>query len=206
MKDRARITAFLCTNASPTDKVPLTIFGISKNSVCFEGKLSPCIYFSNKTASLRGSLIEKWLLEIFVLGIRKRTRNLIALLLDNASLHTMTAQPEGITFVHLPPNVSSVHHTMDIGVIRQWRSLCRCKLLRNIVTETQTLQYRRSINRKNKSGFNGLVQGHTLQLFDTCEMGAKALNEIDPRTVTQCWVKSHCLRPNIESDMANLHA
>ena len=70
----------------------------------------------------------------------------------------------------------------------------------------ETLQYRRSINRKNKSGFNGLVQGYTPHSFDACEMGAKAFNQIDPRTVTQYWVKSHCLRPNIESDMANLHA
>ena len=50
MKSEDRITAYLCTNATGSDKVPLGIIGTANNPRAFRIAPCPVAYFSNKTA------------------------------------------------------------------------------------------------------------------------------------------------------------
>ena len=50
MASNDRVTAYLCANASGTQKVPLSIIGKSKNPCCFKLKPCPVIYFSQANA------------------------------------------------------------------------------------------------------------------------------------------------------------
>ncbi len=50
MSAKDRTTAYVCSNADGSEKLPLAIIGTAKNPRCFRLGSPPVPYFSNKTA------------------------------------------------------------------------------------------------------------------------------------------------------------
>ncbi len=84
MSANDRISAYVCTNADGSEKLPLAIIGTAKIPRCFRLGRPPVPYFSNKTAWSTSQTFQKWFNYVFLPQIRSRTSKKVAFLVDNA--------------------------------------------------------------------------------------------------------------------------
>ena len=201
MNAKDRITAIVCTNANGSTKIPITIIGVSSNPRALQKRTPPCYYFSNRKAWSNKFLFNKWLNDVFIPHIQSDTQNRIALILDNVSAHSDVIVPESIDNISLPPNVTSIHQPMDMGVIRSWKAGYRRLMLRAVLNDITTRIERRRINAGNIRGRNGLSDGYDPNLWDVCELSKSVWDEIQPATVARCWVKAKCLPCIYETEL-----
>ena len=82
-----RITAYVCTNADGSRKLPMAVIGKAANPRCFRLGTPPVPYFSNKTAWSHTATFRKWFNYIFLPHVRGVTSGRVALIVDNASSH-----------------------------------------------------------------------------------------------------------------------
>ena len=110
MASKDRITAYLCTNASGTQKVPFSIIGKSKNPRCFKLKPCPVKYFSQVNAWSDQATFSSWFHEVFLPHIRSCTSKPVLLVMDNCSGHGNLTDPHGqVSIAELPPNCTPKH-------------------------------------------------------------------------------------------------
>lgn len=95
MKAKDRISAFVCTNATGTANVPMSIIGKSKKPRCFDKKPSTMKYFSQANAWSDGPTFKKWWLEVFIPFIRSWTHLPVLSLMDGCVSHDLLADPKG---------------------------------------------------------------------------------------------------------------
>ncbi|XP_046601956.1 tigger transposable element-derived protein 4-like [Neodiprion lecontei] len=130
-----RITVLVAANMTGSKKI--LVIGKAKKPRCFKNIHSLPVTYENNTRSWMISLIfEKWLgswdAEL------KSGGKKILLLVDNCPAHPVVSNLKCIKRVFLPPNVTSVLHPMDQGVIQtlksQYRKLQVLQMLQNIET------------------------------------------------------------------------
>ncbi|KII68109.1 hypothetical protein RF11_06316 [Thelohanellus kitauei] len=106
-----RITLFCCTNMSDTDKRKLLMIGKSARPRCFKGLRMvglPVECHTNKNAN-------------------------ILLLVDNCAAHPHSDNLQNIQPEFLPPYTTSLVQPMDMGIIKNFKTLYRGKLVNYIL-------------------------------------------------------------------------
>ena len=121
MKAKDCLTLFICTNSTGSQKVPLAMIGTDKNSRCFENNLQKVIfkYFDQAKAWSNKKTFKRWFYEVFLPHICSKTKDKVLLILDNCGPHgAEVTDPLGqVKILPLPPNCTSVHQPMDMGII-----------------------------------------------------------------------------------------
>ena len=125
-KDRA--SAFMCTNASGTDKMEMAIVGKAKSSRCFRRRARLLRHFSKANAWSDSATLHKWWLEVFLPCICSRT-HLPVLLIMGGSARSLKNDRGQVKVVTNPPNCTSVHQTINMGIIATTKLIYMWKLL-----------------------------------------------------------------------------
>ena len=193
MKAKDRVTLYVTTNATGTDKVPLSLIGKSKNPRCFRNKTLKLKYYNQAKAWSDSKVFKKWW-EAFRLYIRSRTNRKCLLIMDNCGPHgTELVDPGGqIEVIFLPPNVTSVYQPMDAGVIAMLKKNYRYRLLLRMLDIFDERVDRREAAKAAKmaAGTMGLNEGYAPHVFDVIEILYEVWNEIPASKIKKCWVKS----------------
>lgn len=95
MKAKYRVSAYMCTNATGTAKVPMSIIGKPKTPRCFRVTPSPIKYFAQANALSDGAMFKKWWLEVVIPFIRKWTHLRVLYLIDGYASHDLLVDPTG---------------------------------------------------------------------------------------------------------------
>ena len=129
-----RITVLCCANMTGTDKRKLLIIGKSARPRCFKGLRMeglPVEYHANKNAWMTSDIFRNWLTswdQNLQLNQRK-----ILLIVDNCAAHPHLDNLKNIQLEFLPPNTTSLVQPMDMGVIKNLKTLYRGKLVNYIL-------------------------------------------------------------------------
>lgn len=85
MKAKHRITLVLACNATGTHKILVAVIDKAKQPLCFEPFRRPCPlpYFSQTNAWMDSDLFKCWFEMVFLVAVRARTRQPVALVSDN---------------------------------------------------------------------------------------------------------------------------
>ena len=199
MKAKDRVTAIICTNSNRSMKISISIIEKSRNPRSFRNETPPCYYFSNSKAWSNTFLFRKWLNEVFFIHSKCSSVSKVALIVYNGCSHNNNYIPDGVELFPLPPNVTSVHQTMNMGVIRLWKTAYKRLMLIVILKDVETRIERQQIYSSNTRGLNGLEQGYDTNMLDVCRLSNKAWNEIENEKIARCWVRAHCLSHSQEN-------
>ena len=146
---------------------------------------------------------------MFLPFIRKTTSSAVALVMDNCGSHGDDLKDSRMQ-VHiftLPPNCTSLHQPMDMGIIVAWKARYRHTLLRDMIVTLDTREERkkRAIANKLKRGMKGLDEGHDPHMLDVSEIVARSWENVSERTIARCWIKAHILPMHRQADLVNAH-
>ena len=134
-QSKVRIIVLCGANAVVGNKLPLFVFGKSKQPRCFKGvKNLPCRYRHQKSW-MDAELFPEWLQE-FDQTISAHGRK-VALLVDNYPAHPHVDGLQSVQLVFLPPNTTSKTQPMDQGVIHTLKAYYRTQLVQRILRENE---------------------------------------------------------------------
>ncbi|CAB1105502.1 unnamed protein product [Ectocarpus sp. CCAP 1310/34] len=123
------LSAIMCCNADATAKVDMAIIGKAKEPRRLTSVTCPLKYFSQAKAWSDTTVFLKWWREIFPF-VRRLTNEPVLLLMDGCSSHADVADERGqATVKFCPPNCTSVHQSMDQGIIARTKFIYRKELL-----------------------------------------------------------------------------
>ena len=166
-KEKERVTAVLCSNASGSCKISITIIGKAAEPYAFRncGRL-PVVYESQKKAWMDIPLFNRFI-DNFKVEVRKKNPDQqILLLCDNAPAHARIDDNDGFKIVFFPPNVTSVHQPMDRGIIAAVKKRYRYKMLHALLDVASNPQ---SAPTKPSLGTAGIQQGKAPNLKEACD-------------------------------------
>jgi len=130
MKTKDLVTLDLACNATGTYKVPVAIVGTAQVPLCFKRPRSPCplLYLNQKSAWMDADVYENVFTTVFLAAVRARTSLPVALVVDNCGAHSKLEHAQ-VTTIPLPPNVTSIHHPLDAGIIAALKRRYKRRLL-----------------------------------------------------------------------------
>ena len=134
MKAKDRITLGLVCNATGAHKIPVAIIGKAKQPLCFKPPRRPCPlpYFSQTNAWMDGDHFKSWFETIFLVAVRARTTQPVALVSDNCGAHgDLGSDP--VKFFALPPKCTSIYQPLDLGMIECLKRRYKRRLLDLVV-------------------------------------------------------------------------
>ncbi|XP_056648741.1 jerky protein homolog-like [Diorhabda sublineata] len=184
---KERLTVMICSNASGTHKLKLTVIGKAKKPRSFKGtdvKRLPCNYYSHPKAWMNQAIFKEWFFQDFVPSVKKfQEENGLpkkaVLLLDNAPSHPSESTlktEDGLIFVtYLPPNVTSLIQPMDQGVISSLKRRYKKIFLRFLLQENCV------------DSMKDLLKMWTIKdaIFAVCD----AWENLPSSTLRLCWAK-----------------
>lgn len=189
MEDEDRISAYMCTNATGTAKVDMSIIGKSEYPRCFRWEKTPVKYFSQNNAWSDGPTFRKWWLEVFLPFVRRWTHEPVLLLINGSlSYGGMEDPTRQVTVMMYPPNCASKHQPMGLGIIATTKVYYRSRLLSlraSTVTGAETLRAQ-SKDRKMVAGTVGLAEGHSPHMLDAAELLHSAWGDVTEHTIARC--------------------
>lgn len=188
MHFKDRLSAFMCTNASGTDKVEMVIIGKAKNPRCFDKNKCCLKYFQQANAWADTETFRKWWLQVFLPHIRRTTNLPVLLLMDGCSSHEDLEDDKGqVTVMVYPPNCTSVHQPMDQGIIAATKVLYRKELLdMKLSTMLVASQLRaEAAARKMTRGTAGLANGHHPHVSDAAELLKLSWSRVSTQTIAR---------------------
>lgn len=147
-KNKERITALICANATGSHKIKLLIIGKSKNPRKLAGITHlPVAYKDQKNAWMDQDIFMYWFKTVFVpsvmneleaKGAKEPRKEKVILLIDNCRAHPTEIQYGNITVMFLPPNVTSLIQPMDQGIIQNLKMNYRKIFMRKLINEETT--------------------------------------------------------------------
>ena len=119
MNAKDRITIIVASNATGSLKIPLGAIGKAKNPKCFRIRPCPLHYQSQRNAWADGASFKVWFHKCFLPAVRKFTSEKVLLIMDDAGSHNSNEidNRSQVRILCLPPNCTSVHQPMDMGII-----------------------------------------------------------------------------------------
>lgn len=129
-----RITVLCCTNMSGSDKLKLLIIGKASKPRCFKGlriESLPVKYYANKNAWMTSEIFRNWLTD-WDFNLQHEQRKIL-LLVDNCTAHPHLDNLKNIQLEYLPTNTTSLVQPMDMGIIKNLKTLYRTKLVNYIL-------------------------------------------------------------------------
>lgn len=131
-QSKVRATVLLCANMDGSEKVPALVIGKSASPRCFKGKRKLQVsYVSNRKAWMTREIFAQWLRERDE-RLGKQNRK-ICLVLDNCAAHHTTVVLKNIELCFLPPNTTAVVQPLDQGVIMNFKSGYRKRVIDRIL-------------------------------------------------------------------------
>ena len=207
MSSKDRVTLMVCTNAIG-ERAPLMMIGKSKKPRAFHGLEKPhgIVYVHQENAWINSSIASMWFREVFVPFKRKLLgdKEPAILFWDNAPPHTLNndmAAYKDITILMLPPNLTDRHQPMDAGIIAALKCHYKMGLVTAIDSLVENWHERRKEAENNRSGTNGLKQGHCANLKDACELLKTAWDKVTSETIINCYIKADCFPMNIRKSL-----
>lgn len=197
MKAKDRLTLYVCTNASGSDMVPLSVIGKSKNPRCFRIRSPKLPYYNQAKAWSDRRVFTLWF-QYFLNYIRNRTSNKVLLLLDNCGPHgNELVDPNGqVSVMFLPPNTTSVYQPMDAGIIATLKKKYRYRLLEKMfeVYDDRISLREAAKVAKMQSGTMGLNEGYSPHIADAMDILYEVWKSISPEKVKNCWKKTTLIK------------
>lgn len=188
MKAKDLLSAYMCTNATGSGKVPTAIIGKSKNPRCFRRKKPPVKYFQQANAWSDGVTFQKWWKQVFLPYARRHTHRPVLLIMDGCSSHSDLVDDRGqVTVITYPPNCTSKHQPMDMGIIAATKVRYRAKLLRIRVSTMNSVKAlrRQAKPRKMPAGTAGLAEGHPAHVLDAAELLHEAWDDVTEGSIAR---------------------
>lgn len=131
-RSKERITVMLCANATGTERCRLLVIGKASKPRCFKGiRTYPVDYRANSKAWMTAEIFSDWVRALdrkFASQGRK-----ILLFVDNCTAHCEVQGLKAIRLAFLPKNTTAVLQPMDLGVIKNLKTLYRRHLLERIL-------------------------------------------------------------------------
>ena len=191
MKSKARVTLYVCTNATGTLKIPMSVIGTAANPRCFRKGPPKLVYFSQKNAWADARTFKQWFYTVFLPFVRRITSEKVVLLMDNCGPHSadLHDRQEQVKILTLPPNCTSMFQPMDMGVIAALKLQYKSRLLQRISANIENRKALREQAKNMKGGTKGLDEGHEPHVLDVCELLSDAWDSISEKTIARCWMK-----------------
>jgi hypothetical protein len=185
-KDKSRITAVLCSNATGLDRVPIWYIGKAARPSAFRTARIQALdalgarWRYNPTAWMDQKIMIEWLH-----WFDSRVGRPVLLLMDNFSAHEAAVKAiddaGGLRFTTvkwLPPNSTSIHQPLDQGIIQNWKAYVRRSFIRFMASSFD-------------SGRNPVKEMNVLRAI---RWGIEAWETIvTPATIQNCWGRSQCI-------------
>ena len=205
MKDKTRVTIMVCTSALG-EKVPLSIVGKSKRPECFSlcvNNTPPMAYNNQSNAWFDKDVTIWWLNDVFDKWYHAKFGNQkCILLLDNCPAHNdlqETNYPPYIIIKFFPPNLTSRHQPMDMGIIASLKVGYKFRMLDQLLAicdDPDTYNDAVERGRQCRRGCKGLAYGAKPHVLDVMHI----LNDLwsgdkycGSDKVGRCWRKANCL-------------
>ena len=202
-----RVTLTVCSNASGTHKISLSMIGRAAKPECSRGREWPIDYVSQKNAWQDSGTFTHWLLNVFQPQIRKRTGQDVLLILDNAPSH-IHPHLEGIRVEYLPANVTSWKQPMDMGIIAAFKKRYKYALLSKSIDffelSENEKQHRVEMAKKMRAGTAGLMYGRPPHLMDVATIAKECWEAISQDTIQNCYKKASIIT-DWESEQTPTH-
>lgn len=133
-----RFSVLCCVNMSGGDKRKLLVIGKSAKPRCFKGLVMnrlPVVYHANKNAWMTSVIFQEWL-KSWDAELQRDSRKVL-LLLDNCAAHPHLDCLRNIQLEFLPANTTSLIQPLDMGIIKNLKTLYRGKLVHYILEKIE---------------------------------------------------------------------
>jgi hypothetical protein len=215
MKDKTRITIMVCA-ASDGTKVPLSVIGKPKKPVCFSlmDNGTPPLAYNNQPNAWFDRNITMWWIKTVFWPFHLRTQGDVnaLLLLDNCTAHDidMSRLPRKLAIHFLPPNMTSVHQPVDMGMIASLKVGYKMQLLGKLLAIFDVEGGHEAAchaRMRQRNGCRGIDCGGKPHLLDAMLILFN-LWEGDGKHATisgakRCWRKSETLPVSWDNDINN---
>ena len=188
-----RVTVLCCSNMLGTDKRKLLVIGKSVKPRCFKGlriDSLPVQYHANKNAWMTSVLFEKWLTD-WDRELKPKSSNIL-LILDNCAAHPNLDCLTNIQLQFLPPNTTALAQPMDMGIIKNLKSMYRGKLVRHILAEIEDNMLTSSATAQEISSAVNLLQA--------VQFIADSWRAASPKTIQNSFCHCGFEQPELELD------
>ena len=170
MKSKDRVTLYIATNATGSQKVLLSMIRGSKNPRYFGQRQEKrkFMYFDQNKAWSDTHTFTHWFYKVFLPHVRSETKDKVLLIMDNCGPHgTDISDPlEQVKMIPLPPNCMAVHQPMDQGIIQALKRKYRYKLLNKVIENVEQRDAFLQILQRMLAGTAGLNEGKQAHLLD----------------------------------------
>jgi len=191
IKAKERVTLVLAVNATGTHKIPVALLGRAKQPLCFRpaGCVSPLPYFHQRNSWMDGEVFKKWLETVFLVAVRARTSEKVALIVDNLASHE-AVEDEQLLFITLPPNTTAVFQPLDAGVIKCLKRRYKRRFLEGLIrfhtSSVGTLAGSAAGARPRSS----LVSNGRANLLDVARIIQEEWACITAESIVLCWLRA----------------
>nr|XP_050022695.2 tigger transposable element-derived protein 6-like [Dermacentor andersoni] len=169
-RSKERVTVLLCANVTGTERCRLLVIGKAAKPRCFKGvKTLPVEYTANKESWMTRAIFTDWL-RTLDRKFAAQNRNIL-LFVDNCSAHCDINGLKAIRLEFLPKNTTAVLQPMDLGIIKNLKTLYRRHLLERILVCME-------------SG-----KPYDVNLLGACHMLATSWNAVKADTIANCFRK-----------------
>ena len=185
-REKARITAQFCCNATGTDRLPIWYIGRAATPRAFRAAglnlhSLNWIWRHNGSAWMTGQIFQEWLHWFD----RRMSGKKVVLLMDNFSGHELGVEllsaAQGLQntlVIWLPANSTSVFQPLDQGIIRTWKAYYRKYWLQYLINEIES----------------GRDPIRTMNVLKAVRWGSQAWEmDINPQSIENCFRKSTLL-------------
>ena len=192
MKAKACVTAFVYTNVSGSEKLPMVIIGKYQKLRCFRTKNPPFHYYSQRNTWGDGVTFRKWFWEVFMPLVRRKTNKKGALIMDNCGPHrSHVGDLIGLVDIYLlPQNYTALCQPIEMGIIASWKrkykSLRLMEIARNLESHTEL----RAQTHQLRVGMGGLAHRYGPNMLYVAEMVHYSWQTVSQMTIVRCWTKS----------------
>ena len=184
--DKTRITVAVCVNADGSDKRKLLVIGRYKEPRAIKGiKSLPVNYRNNTSSWMTSALFEEYLRDLNR-NMKAQNRKIL-LITGNFSGHRKKKSDGGgdfkfsnIELLFLPANTTSIGQPVDLGIIKNMKNLYRNLVIKRMLRHLDENQ-------------NGNV---TIDILTAMELINKALSQIKPETIKNCFLRSKLIDGN----------
>ena len=192
LKCKDRVTMYLCTNESGTDKVPITCIGKYENPACFQVAAQKKLpYLANKQALSDAGTFQRWWRIVFLPHIRSRfpDNEKCLLLVENVGpcKAELLRDPTGQVRVEsLPPSHSSImnfsapNSSETVSLLAQQNqanTAPQCQALEYGIVETVKRRYRYRLLKEVMDAFDEREMRRKVANHANFPMGSRGLRE-----------------------------
>lgn len=206
METKDRLTLVVCTNATGTLKVPLTIVGRSKQPQSFRVKRCPLPYLGQNHAWFDVCTFREWFSEVLLPAVRKHSWKNVAVLVENTDEEKIAEDSRGqVKLFRLPPDSRSKRYPMEHGIMEAVKHKYRYTMLERVVELIPVRDAIQACSEKKDVKLRGLDDGYDPNELDAAEILYDIWQGTSTQSIARSWVKSKILPDAYNATMIARH-